>query len=343
MTLDELKRRLQEHVADGLLTIVGSGLSVAEGIPGMGPLAEHLLKNVPDSLPDVAAENWSKIAVLLRDGVDLESALGQVAALPAVETVICSEAGRFVEQHERKAYERVFAGEVLRFSRLLNVLRVTEDGLCVVTTNYDRLIELAAEAVGIGVDCSFAGDRYGRFAPVESRHAQCIGVKNQRKKVIRKFRRHIRLFKPHGSLDWYTVDEEAVRCGIPISAERLMITPGSNKYLNGYERPFDAHISGANRAVDDAQRFLILGYGFNDLHLQTHLQARLKRGDPAVIVTHGLTDEATKVLEQSAGTLALTALPSSDGVRLHLPDGRHDFPGPNLWDLDHLLKEVWKK
>ena len=43
MELDALKKRLQEHLTDGLVTIVGSGLSIAEGIPGMGELASHLL------------------------------------------------------------------------------------------------------------------------------------------------------------------------------------------------------------------------------------------------------------------------------------------------------------
>jgi hypothetical protein len=39
MNINDLKKHLQNHFRDGLVTIVGSGLSVAEGIPGMPALA----------------------------------------------------------------------------------------------------------------------------------------------------------------------------------------------------------------------------------------------------------------------------------------------------------------
>ncbi|MGE8637989.1 MAG: hypothetical protein ACN6PR_05065 [Achromobacter sp.] len=42
MTLDAIKKHLQENLSDGLVTIVGSGLSCAEGLPGMGELPNHL-------------------------------------------------------------------------------------------------------------------------------------------------------------------------------------------------------------------------------------------------------------------------------------------------------------
>lgn len=43
----ELKRHLQDCLGDGLAIIVGSGLSCAEGIPGMSALATHLIEDVP--------------------------------------------------------------------------------------------------------------------------------------------------------------------------------------------------------------------------------------------------------------------------------------------------------
>ena len=42
MHIGEIKKRLQEHFTDGLVTIVGSGLSVACGLPGMRELAVAL-------------------------------------------------------------------------------------------------------------------------------------------------------------------------------------------------------------------------------------------------------------------------------------------------------------
>lgn len=48
----------------------------------------------------------------------------------------------------------------------------------------------------------------------------------------------------------------------------------------GYESPFDHHRSRANQEIDRAGRFLVLGYGFNDDHLETHLSPSIKGGKP---------------------------------------------------------------
>ena len=58
---------------------------------------------------------------------------------------------------------KVISGErVLRFSRLLPHMLKPNAGIPVVTTNYDRLIEVAAETVGFGVDTLFVGQHVGQ-------------------------------------------------------------------------------------------------------------------------------------------------------------------------------------
>ena len=47
---DDLKRRLQSHLADGLVLVIGSGLSVAEGVSGMEQLASYLIENVKGAI-----------------------------------------------------------------------------------------------------------------------------------------------------------------------------------------------------------------------------------------------------------------------------------------------------
>lgn len=80
MNRDELKRRLQAIFADGLVTIVGSGLSWAEGLPGgMGALADQLKADVPRIIGGTDAAAWAEVASLLDSGTGLEAALQKVA------------------------------------------------------------------------------------------------------------------------------------------------------------------------------------------------------------------------------------------------------------------------
>jgi hypothetical protein len=74
MELGALKKRLQQHLGDGLVLVIGSGLSCAEGVPGMGPLGQHLVTHIPASLSPDDNTLWKQIYPLIEsDG--LEAAL----------------------------------------------------------------------------------------------------------------------------------------------------------------------------------------------------------------------------------------------------------------------------
>lgn len=52
MELDFLKKMIQDYFQENTLTIVGSGLSVAEGIPGMSALDDELKFRLPSYLAE---------------------------------------------------------------------------------------------------------------------------------------------------------------------------------------------------------------------------------------------------------------------------------------------------
>src|ERR1700761_7826317 len=75
MTFDELTQVLQEHLSDRLVTLVGSGMSCAMGLPSMGDLAAELLVKLPSVLDDATKIKWIPVAEKLHAGLDLETSL----------------------------------------------------------------------------------------------------------------------------------------------------------------------------------------------------------------------------------------------------------------------------
>lgn len=343
MNRDELKKRLQDHFTDGLVLIIGSGLSCAEGIPGMGELKDHLLVEVPNVLDKEHHADWEPLAADLRAGLDLESAMLKQPPVSEVEAVIVSLTASLIACREAAVLAKVFSGtHVLRLTRLFPHLLKPTRGIPVITTNYDRLVEIATEMAGLGVDSLFAGHSYGRLNPRESRMSFCRDAAVRKGKVYLSYGDRVTLSKPHGSLDWYQHNDEPIRCPLSLSLPRLIITPGRNKFRTGYDRPFDSHRERANREIDRAARFLIVGYGFNDDHLETHLSPRLRDGTPTVILTHSLSTKAQELVKVSSGMFAVSSNPAttSPSALLTSRDGTTTFDGANIWDLGSFVSEV---
>ena len=342
MTEGEIRKALQGTVGDGLLIIVGCGLSKAEGLPGMPDLATHLLGAVPKAItPDLKGE-WDGVACELNGGTDLESAL--LAAPPSEglrEAIVEATASCIRAAEETVITEVLQNGRQLRFASLLPQLLPSASGTTVVTTNYDRLLEVACEAGGLAVDSMFVGHSMARFNRKESRFSLCRGIQQKRKSVTLTYAQHVRILKPHGSLDWHMIDGHPVRCPFSLPCAPMIIPPGGTKYRDGYDQPFDAHRERANSEVDKAARYLIVGYGFNDDHLQTHLDRNLRDGKRCLLLTYSLTDRSKELLPQYPQTWAIHAADDDQGCAvLRFPDGKeHRFPVA-LWSIETFVKEI---
>lgn len=125
-------------------------------------------------------------------------------------------------------------------------------------------------------------------------------------------------------------------------ATRLIITPGQNKFRNGYESPFDHHRAKANDAIDRASRFLFLGYGFNDDHLETHLSPAIKGGKPTLMLARTLTPNAAAIAQANANVMALEHYEEAGvaGTRLTFNKAQQFLPGLTLWDVNSFIDEV---
>lgn len=340
MDYDALVTFVQEHFTDGLALVIGSGLSAAEGIPGMPKLAAHLNK-VAGVLTGSDLALWNKIKAVLDADEGLEAALLKHPPSETLEVWIAKETCALLIPEERKVMQAVLCGKrTLRLTTFLAKMLKPTNGLPILTSNYDRLIEVACEMAGFHVDTTTVGHYAGAFDHARSCMGSCRGITTRgRSTVIEHFPRAI-VLKPHGSFDWYRVGSDARRCALDLDAERLIITPGRNKYRAGYNSPFDKHRELANDYIKQAVRLLVVGYGFNDDHLQTHLLRKIQCGMPTLILNRFVDDRIKKLAQESPRCICLSQTSVSAGVAMTTKGDQWDRKGCDLWDLSVLATEL---
>lgn len=346
LELAELKRHLQEHFSDGLVTIVGSGVSTSLGLPSMKDLAVHLLEHVTEEIGTDQKDEWNKVSALLRSDKGLESSLKDIPVDSPIIPIVTKLTADLILKKEKQVTERVLSGDLsLPLSGLLKHVTFNNERHAIITTNYDRLVELAAETSDIAVDSFYLGKTIGIFDPKASKNE--VGILKAAHsrgsapvKVDRK--RHIVLLKPHGSVDWFDKGGIPMRCSIQIDAPRLMIVPGGNKYRRGYDKPFDLHREEANKAIDGAARFLVLGYGFNDDHLETHLRGAIQRGVPCLAITRTMTPSTAGLVSHNKNVTVVCSKEESGefGTQVIVSGQSIFVPDLKLWDLGVFIKEI---
>ncbi len=308
----------------------------------MGALACYLQETVAVGLSDEDMALWAELSPMITAS-GLEAALLAKPPSVSLEAVIVAKTAELIAQKEREIVTEVFnRTRTLRFTRLLNHLLKPTSGVSVITTNYDRLIEIASEEAGLGVDTLFVGQFAGHLNEQESRLSFIRDVILKGKIAQYRYRPRVNVFKPHGSLDWYYREGKPVSYAGDLPLPRLIITPGLNKFRNGYESPFDRHRERANGAIDKASRFLILGYGFNDDHLETHLTPRIRGGVPTLLLTYALSENALKLAQEHANITAIQRGSSAgkEGSSVFINKMEHFLPGLALWDLAAFISEV---
>ena len=164
--MDNLKKNIQSFFDQGTVTIVGSGLSCAEGISGMKALSEKLMEDVPNKLSNEDMECWRNIEETLNNGADLESTLQQNKATNNIEKAIIESAYELIFSEDISIFKEIIEkSRTLRFSEYLSCFNVDLYNLVVITTNYDLLIEYACEIKGLVYSDSYYGKSFLNIHP----------------------------------------------------------------------------------------------------------------------------------------------------------------------------------
>lgn len=331
---------IQGHFTDGLVIVAGSGLSAAEGVPGMHALAGHLSSKA-HYLSGEDSVLWDLIQAELDKNAGLESALLKHAPSQSLEEWIVCETCTFLIPKERDVMTSVISGRhTLRMTRLLSHVLKPTAGIPILTPNYDRLIELACEMAQYHVDTTAIGQYAGSFDHERSCMGSCKQIVTRAKRPLLEHYPRAIVLKPHGSFDWYKLGGTPRRCSLDLDADRLVITPGLNKYRAGYESPFDKHRDLANDHINRASRLFVVGYGFNDDHLQTHLVRRIRDGTPTLILTLEATQVAIGLAQEAPTCVCVSKAGTGDGITVHAQGVCFEHKGANLWDLGILVEEL---
>ncbi len=286
----DYQKQAQDYYSKAPLIILGSGASAAHGMSGMSALATHLVTNTDTSdLSAAEIEAWRKFCQVLLDGVDLESALHQVAVTEELTSRIIKSTWSLISAEDVEIFHKSLQNQAMfPLSRLLrHMFKTSLTKINIVTTNYDRLAEYACDQEGTH---HYTGFTHGFFRQrAMPNEITCA--------------RRVNIWKVHGSLDWFKSPLDDIVSlsniqGIPANYKPEIVTPGTQKYQTTHLEPYRSTIQNADLAINAASSYLCIGYGFNDEHIQPNIMARCQRQNtPITIITYALSNAARNLID----------------------------------------------
>lgn len=283
------QKQAQDFYGKAPVIILGSGASAAYGMSGMSGLAQHLINNTDLSgLTDYEIVSWRNFCQVLGDGIDLESALHQVAVSDSLTSRIIKTTWALINIEDVNVFQKSLQNNTMfALSNLLgHMFKSSLKTINIITTNYDRLAEYACDQGRIH---HFTGFTYGFFRQ--------LSIPTEIN-----FNRRVNIWKVHGSVDWFQSPlEDTVALtninSVPEGYEPQIVTPGTQKYQKTHLEPFRSIINNADEAIKSANSYLCIGYGFNDEHIQPKLMAKcLRNNAPITIITYALSESAKRLI-----------------------------------------------
>lgn len=295
----------------------------------MPQLARYLLKHVVTDPEE--EDNWAAFQLAMASGLDLESALHRVELSDRLEQQIVHLTRQLLMLQDTDLLHRVMRREVhLPLGTLLQFLSKTANQkIKIVTTNYDRLAEYAADQARLRTNNGFCGQYQKYFHGLARPHAA-----------------QVELLKVHGSLDWFQTEDEAVVSLPDHAAEAcgmrpLMVTPGVRKYELTHQEPFRSMMAKADEAFAGAAAIVCIGYGFHDNHIHLKLVEQMREGKtPIFIATKKLSMAALHFIKSSPAPIVFGIEETDSGSRIVYPDREEVIEGSFLWSMDEWIQLV---
>ena len=323
---------LQGYLENSPLIVLGSGASMPYELPSMGGLADEIKKS--DTV--ISDPNYNAFCTAV-DNSGLEGAIDAVNLLP--ETL---------REIRRVVWETVNEKDCLYFDQhpidpptalvelIRKVLAPTPNKVSIVTTNYDRLAEYAADGAGATTVTGYEGSLIKKLELPSSL------LKTRR---TRARERVVDIWKVHGSLDWFKAPDGTsvafpLARTIPNNFQPLIIPPRKEKYSSTHDEPYRTIIAEADNAFVQAGAYLCVGYGFNDEHIQPKLLTQISKGKPIVILARTMTPACKKhIVEAEVSKYLIFEFADSTHTKVYGKGWEEVYEG-QYWLLDNFMK-VW--
>jgi hypothetical protein len=312
--------------------VVGTGLSAIYGVPGMRELAEHLEKEINNLSDENIIEIWKKHSSEIKTK-GLEVGLANLAQsendlVDAIKIIT----SKYILESEERLHKDIREKDT-GFCRLLDYLQhtvsVDRKIIDIMTPNYDRIIEIICDKLGIGVITGFYGNLYGKFnRKLLKQPSDFYNCRNCA---------WVRLFKPHGSINWISDNRDEYLTNdyhtLMDNVEYIeIVTPGSSKYKVGMinntlrcmrEDFNDLLIPGENYSL------LVYGYGFNDEHFDTVLFDSFQRN--VLILSR---DVKPNIINRALEKKNITVFYHENGIEYMIYKSRKYTIDLPVWDID---------
>lgn len=339
--LDEALSRSQDFLRKKPILLIGTGLSVSMGLPGMDELTEYLRAELPKRCKTKQmVDEWTNCMTRI-DKCGLEDGLGKEDVNEELLANIVEVTAELIEIRDSEFREKLFTDSKTGFP-IANLIKHIIDSLPVDNPTLD--IEYACDYAGIHCCTGFSGAYVQQFSQDSlTTHLHTLArVPTTRGKLKNEYRRRkqVRLLKPHGSLKWQQLEDKIYQCMEPLAAAtRVIITPGLTKYRASLTDPvMNCHREIANSSLRDSNAVLVIGYGFNDSHLQTVLKERLSQGMECLILTKKLSGAAKDIIKDYANVIVFEE--SMTGETSWFTHSLTGYLPDKLWDLTRFVKLV---
>ena len=281
---DEIRSRVfavvQQLLQRTPLLIWGSGATVPCGLPTMRELGCHVK---------------AQLSLGIDENANFEDELSKFEVEPCLDQIRKS-IWKYINKADLKARAKLINGNDAYLKAIASLLttfcRNHPQTLKIITTNYDRVLENVSAWNGLSfTDGSGLGDLTGfsidRFSGKEN----------------------VKIVKVHGSLSWGRFKGGAlprvVNTVVP-RLENIIIIPGNNKYREAYNSPYRELIQVSDEYVNEATAFLVIGFGFNDMHITPKVSEKIKNGTPVVIVTMSLSQNTKDLISNAKRYVVLS-------------------------------------